>query len=138
MAPSPRPRLEPQPLSPPLRLVDGISASLDHEEPPCRAASPPAAGLHAGFASRHRFVPAGAELYCEGDEGGDLYFVVEGWVIQYQILSDGRRQILDFALPGSVLGFVSPSDPTLTHTAESLTGTTVAVIPSNRLWDLCQ
>ncbi len=124
--------------SPSLRLVDGISASLAREEPPCRAAARPGAALHARLANGHRFVPAGAELYGEGDEGGDLYIVVEGWMMQSQILSDGRRQILDFALPGTILGFVSPSDPTLTHTAESLTGTTVAVIPSDRLWDLCR
>jgi CRP/FNR family transcriptional regulator len=138
MSPTPRLQHKQQPLSPPLRLVDGISGPLAHEEPPCRAATPPGSAPHAGLASRHRFVPAGAELYCEGDEGGDLYLVVEGWVIQYQILSDGRRQILDFALPGSVLGFVSPSDPVLTHSAESLTGATVAVIPRDRLRELCR
>lgn len=124
--------------SPSLWLVDGISASLVHEQPPCRPASPPGSGLHASLASRHRFVPAGTELYCEGDEGGDLYIVIEGWMTQYQILSDGRRQILDFALPGTVLGFVSPSDPILAHTAESLTGATVAVIPRDRVRDLCR
>ena len=127
-----------QQISPPLRLVDGISASLAYEEPPCRAASQPGAALHTSLANRHRFVPTGTDLYCEGDEGGDLYIVIEGWMIQYQILSDGRRQILDFALPGTVLGFASPSDPTLTHTAESLTGATVAVIPRDRLWDMCR
>ena len=127
-----------QQISPSLRLVDGISASLAHEEAPCRPVSPSDAALHANLASRRRFVPAGTELYCESDEGGDLYIVIEGWMIQYQILSDGRRQILDFALPGTVLGFVSPSDPTMAHTAESLTGATVAVIPRNRLRDLCR
>jgi CRP-like cAMP-binding protein len=92
--------------------------------------------LHTRRATGHRFVPAGAELYCEGGEGGeggDLYVVIEGWMMQYQILSDGRRQILDFALPGTILGLVSASDPMLTHTAESLTGATVAVIPRQRL-----
>ena len=124
--------------SPSLRLVDGISASLAREQPPCRAASQPGAALHARLANGRRFVPAGAELYREGDEGGDLYIVVEGWMMQSQILSDGRRQILDFALPGTILGFVSPSDSARTHTAESLTGATVAVVPRDRLRDLCR
>jgi CRP-like cAMP-binding protein len=127
-----------QKASPSLWLVDGISASLAQEQPPCRPASPSGQGMHGGLAGRHRFVPAGTELYCEGDEGGDLYVVIEGWMIQYQILADGRRQILDFALPGTVLGFVSPSDPVLAHTAESLTGATVAVIPRDRMQDLCR
>ncbi len=125
-------------LSPSLRLVDGISASLLSEEPPCRAAHQPGNGLNTRLAGGHRFVPAGVELYCEGDEGGDLYVVIEGWMFQYQILSDGRRQILDFAQPGSVLGFVSPTDSTLSHTAESLTGATVVVIPRDRLLELCR
>lgn len=132
-----QPQLKQQ-TSPSLRLVDDIYASLEREEPPCRAASQPGAALHTRLANGHRFVPAGAELYSEGDEGGNLYVVIEGWMMQYQILSDGRRQILDFALPGTVLGFVSPSDPTLTHSSESLTGATVTVIPRHRLRDLCR
>lgn len=137
MSASPQSQPHRQP-SPSLRLVDGISASLAREQPPCRAASQPGAALHASLANGRRFVPAGSELYCEGDEGGDLYIVIEGWMMQSQILSDGRRQILDFALPGTILGFVAPSEPALTHTAESLTGATVAVVPRDRLRDLCR
>ncbi len=39
-----------QPTSPSLRLFDGISASLEREEPPCRAASQSGAALHARLA----------------------------------------------------------------------------------------
>ena len=127
-----------RPSLPSLQLVGGISAALAHDEPPCRAASPVGAPLNANLASRRRFVPAGTDLYHEGDQGGDLYIVIEGWMMQYQTLMDGRRQILDFALPGSFLGFVSYSDPTLAHTATSMTGTTVAVIPRDQLANLCR
>ena len=129
---------EQRPQSPALRLVQDISTSLVREEPPCRAASPQTKALGTRIAGSHRFVPAGSALYFEGDQGGDLYVVLDGWMIQYQILSDGCRQILEFALPGAILGCVSPSKPTLNHSVESLTGATVAVIPRARVLELCR
>ena len=51
--------------------------------------------------------------------------------------TDGRRQILEFGMPGSILGFVPTIDSTLTHNAESLISSTIAVIPRKRLSYLC-
>jgi len=34
--------------------------------------------------------------------------VVEGWAIRYAMLSDGRRQILGFVLPGDSVGLFAP------------------------------
>ena len=88
------------------------------------------------FATGLRNVPAGMEIYAEGELSDDLYVVVEGWAFLHQILEDGRRQILDFALPGSWLGFQPQPDAEMPHTAEALTDVTVAVIPRDRLSDI--
>jgi CRP-like cAMP-binding protein len=88
------------------------------------------------LAAEQRVIPAGHEIYAEGEQGGDLYVVLDGWAILYQILEDGRRQILDFALPGSILGLRAAADADMGHTAESLTTLKVAVVPRLRLGEL--
>jgi len=51
------------------------------------------------------FFRAGSEIYAEGDACGKLYRVAFGCVRVYRLLSDGRRQISAFHLPGEVFGF---------------------------------
>lgn len=88
------------------------------------------------WATSHRVVPAGREIYAEGEECDSLFLVRNGWAIQHQILEDGRRQILSFALPNSLLGFQADSVPAMSHSAECLTDVTVAVIPKSKLPEL--
>jgi CRP/FNR family transcriptional regulator len=47
---------------------------------------------------------AGAALFWEGDEAGQIFDVLEGVVRVYRIMSDGRRAIMGFVHPGDVLG----------------------------------
>jgi CRP-like cAMP-binding protein len=61
--------------------------------------------------------------------------LIEGWAYQHQILTDGRRQILDFSLPGALLGIQARPAAAMSHAAESLTGVTVAALPR---WWLCE
>lgn len=84
------------------------------------------------FVCPHKFIPAGVEIYAEGEFSDDLYLLIEGWAYQYQYLKDGRRQILDFSLPGTLLGVQGERSTEMAHTAESLTDAVVAVIP--RWW----
>ena len=83
-----------------------------------------------------RFVAAGAELIAEGEPSGNLYIVLDGWLILHRILEDGRRQILDFVLPGGVLGNYVKCGTPYSFTAEALTNAQVAVIPLSRVGDL--
>ena len=87
-------------------------------------------------AADRRFVPAGTELFGEGETSDYLYVVLDGWLFMHRILEDGRRQILDFTLPGSVLGYrAHPSTP-FTFTAEAITNSEVALIPISRVSEL--
>ena len=45
-----------------------------------------------------------AEIYGEGEPADYLYKVVSGAVRTYKVLSDGRRQVGSFYLPGDVFG----------------------------------
>ena len=44
------------------------------------------------------------EIFGEGEPAGCVYRVLQGVVRTHRILSDGRRQITDFYLPGDVFG----------------------------------
>ncbi len=47
-------------------------------------------------------IPARRDLLREGDAPRALYLVLEGWACHYRDLKDGRRQIVDFAIPGDL------------------------------------
>ena len=42
----------------------------------------------------------GETLIHEGQTDAPLYTLLQGWAFRYKTLSDGRRQILSFLLPG--------------------------------------
>ena len=50
---------------------------------------------------------SGETLFTQGREAHSVYNVTAGVVRLYKLLSDGRRQVVGFALPGDFLGPVS-------------------------------
>jgi CRP/FNR family transcriptional regulator len=44
------------------------------------------------------------DIYCEGDARTHVFQVEQGVVAIYKTLVDGRRQIIDFAYPGDIIG----------------------------------
>ncbi len=51
-------------------------------------------------------VEGGTTVLLEGTNSAHLYTVLSGWAFRYKMLPDGRRQILNFALPGDLVGSV--------------------------------
>lgn len=43
---------------------------------------------------------AGEDLLCEGDRPDGVRLFLSGWAVRYKVLDDGRRQIVNFVLPG--------------------------------------
>jgi CRP/FNR family nitrogen fixation transcriptional regulator len=70
-----------------------------------------------------------AEIYGENEPAEYLYKVISGTVRTYKVLSDGRRQIGAFYLPGDVFGFETGADHAFS--AEAITTTRVLVIKRN-------
>lgn len=50
-----------------------------------------------------------------------IYFVLDGWAIKYKTLENGNRQIVNFVLPGDIIGVYSPIFLNAEHTVESIT-----------------
>jgi CRP/FNR family nitrogen fixation transcriptional regulator len=76
------------------------------------------------------------EIYGEGEPAEFVYRVLSGAVRTYRVLSDGRRQVCDFVLPGEYFGVeTSPDHRT---TAEALGETAVLAIRRSALSDLAR
>ena len=95
----------------------------------------PAEGT-SGTPPQYRLFAAGMELFAQDEPNEDVFTVVEGWVSLYYILEDGRRQILEFLLPGDICGLESLTGGTAPHTAEALTDATVIALPRTRFASL--
>ena len=67
-----------------------------------------------------------AEIYGENEPADYLYKVISGTVRTYKILSDGRRQICGFYLPGDVFGLEMGEEHTFS--AEAISDARVLVI----------
>lgn len=83
-----------------------------------------------------RAVPAGQAIIDEYRVGQQLYTLYSGWAFRYKTLSDGRRQILSFLLPGDFIGLQEEFADGYTHGVEAATDVSLCVFPRGRLWEL--
>jgi CRP-like cAMP-binding protein len=93
--------------------------------------------LHVSRAHRSfRTLKAGECLYFQGDVCHSIYLLLDGWAFRHQSLEDGRRQILDFALPGAAFGL--PGGGLMAHTVEALTPCRFSVFTRDSLCEMLQ
>jgi CRP/FNR family transcriptional regulator, anaerobic regulatory protein len=71
-----------------------------------------------------RTVPKGTTLIDQGQDRSVVSVLFSGWAFRYQTLLDGKRQILDFLIPGALVGF-GPGE-TNWYGVETVTDCTVA------------
>jgi CRP/FNR family transcriptional regulator, anaerobic regulatory protein len=81
-------------------------------------------------------VDAGASFLREGTRSEHLYTVLNGWAFRYKMLTDGRRQILNYALPADMVGLQGTLLREMEHSVEALTPLTLCVFPRSKLYDL--
>jgi len=77
-----------------------------------------------------RSLPAGATIYAEKEHCTECFTVLEGWVALTAALEDGRRIVLDFALPGDYFGF--QADPRTPRAQSAIAITAVRLCPLPR------
>ncbi len=80
--------------------------------------------------------PRNSEIFGENEPADYLYKVVSGSVRTYKILSDGRRQVGGFYLPGDIFGLEFADEHTLS--AEAITDAKVLVIKRSALTALAR
>lgn len=72
----------------------------------------------------------------EGQPNASLYTLLSGWAFRFKTLSDGRRQILNFLLPGDFIGVQQKMGEGSPHGVQALTDTVLCVFQGSALWDL--
>ena len=119
------------------------------EEIPCHACPLRARGEHTpntadelvfiqDFKKREVSVAAGGSILREKSHSDELYTLRSGWAFRYRTFEDGRRQILNFLLPGDFIGLQAEIAGLSPYGVEALTESRLCVFPRERLWDLYQ
>jgi CRP-like cAMP-binding protein len=84
----------------------------------------------------HLVLPAGSEIIAAGDEAPEIYTLYCGWAFRYKTLPDGRRQILNFLLPGDLIGLQAAMFDAAQHGIEALTEVQLCLLPRRKIWSL--
>jgi CRP/FNR family transcriptional regulator, anaerobic regulatory protein len=109
---------------------------LLRKRPSLREFNPEELAFVKAFKTDELRVDAGASFLREGTRSEYLYTVLSGWAFRYKMLDDGRRQILNYALPADMLGLQGALMNEMEHSVEALTPLVLCVFPRAKLWDL--
>jgi len=83
----------------------------------------------AGAATVEKQFAADQDIVREGDRPTICNVIVEGFLCRYRILPDGKRQIMNFLVPGDITDIQAFLLRTMDHSIGTLTPCTVAIIP---------
>lgn len=78
-------------------------------------------------------VDAGATILVEGAQSAHLFTVLSGWGFRYKTLDDGRRQILNYVMPGDLVGLQGSLLGEMQHSIEALSPVTLCVFERTKL-----
>ena len=81
-------------------------------------------------------VEKGAPILMEGSNSPQLYTVLRGMGLRYKILPDGRRQVINFVVPGEFLGLQAGVMGEMRHSVEATTRMVLCVFDRSELWSL--
>ncbi|MBX9453803.1 MAG: Crp/Fnr family transcriptional regulator [Neoaquamicrobium sediminum] len=81
-------------------------------------------------------VDKGATVLAEGTRNPHLYTVLIGWGFRYKLMSDGRRQIVNYVLPGDLIGLQGTLMDEIQHSVEALSPMTLCVFERGELMSL--
>lgn len=85
---------------------------------------------------REMSLAAGETLIHEGQTDAPLFTLRQGWAFRFKTLSDGRRQILSFLLPGDFIGVQQKMGDAAAHGVMTLTDALFCVFQRDSLWQL--
>ncbi len=119
-----------------IRATNPCAACPVRELAICKALPDQDLDIIQNFRTSVRAIPAGADLYIEGEPWRELYTVLEGWLFMYKLLEDGRRQITKILLPGDFVGFEADLEAPMDHSVQTLTEARVCVFPRANVMNL--
>lgn len=81
-------------------------------------------------------VEPGTQLLLEGSNSPQLFTALEGLGVRYKTLEDGRRQVINFVMPGDFVGLQAGVMKEMQHSVEASTAMTLCVFNRSDLWTL--
>jgi len=76
---------------------------------------------------------AGSMILSEGSHSAQLFTLLSGWAFRYKSLEDGRRQILNYLLPGDLVGLQGSVIGEMQHSVEALSPVVLCVFQRDSL-----
>lgn len=104
--------------------------------PSFRAFSADELSFVSGFKRGELVAEAGALILTEGSHSAQLFTLLSGWAFRYKMLEDGRRQILNYLLPGDLVGLQGSVMGEMQHSVEALSPVVLCVFQRNSLPEL--
>lgn len=79
-------------------------------------------------------VDAGTPILMQGSNSPQLYTALTGMGLRYKFLSNGRRQVVNFILPGDFIGLQAAVMGEMGHSVEATTKMTLCVFNRSAIW----
>ena len=98
--------------------------------------SPQEVAFMARFKVGELKVEAGTPLLEEGSNAPQLYTVLRGMGVRYKLTREGRRQVINFVLPGDFIGLQAGLLQEMGHSVEATTGMTLCVFDRKDFWQV--
>lgn len=92
----------------------------------------------AGFKIGELNAGPGSTILMERSHSAHLYSVLSGSAFRYKVLEDGRRQIMNFAFPGDLIGLQGSVMGEMEHSVEVLSPILLCVFERSRLHEVYQ
>ncbi|WP_322098537.1 Crp/Fnr family transcriptional regulator [Methylobacterium planeticum] len=86
--------------------------------------------------ARTRILAPRQDIVHDGDKPSQCCLILDGWTCRYKMLSEGRRQIFSFHIPGDIPDLQSLHLHTMDHSLGTITQATVAYIPHESMREL--
>ncbi|OJX51896.1 Crp/Fnr family transcriptional regulator [Devosia sp. 66-22] len=101
-----------------------------------RAFTPDELKFVSGFKRGELVAETGATILAEGAHSAQLFTLLSGWAFRFKTLEDGRRQILNYVLPGDLIGLQGSIIGAMEHSVEALSPVVLCVFQRDGLGDL--
>lgn len=95
--------------------------------------SPDELDFVARFKSGELNVDKGATVLVEGSHSAHLFTVLTGWGFRFKLMADGRRQILNYVMPGDLVGLQGSITGEMEHSVEALSPMLLCVFERDQL-----
>lgn len=90
----------------------------------------------ANFKRGELVAEAGSMILSEGSHSAQMFTLLSGWAFRYKTMADGRRQILNYVLPGDLIGLQGSVIGEMQHSVEALTPVVLCVFQRSHLPEL--